>query len=91
MSAQLQLFGSLPRVRAPRMRWLTWPQKLMLDELALTGGHVVCAGAGSRVRARMLRRLIDYKLIEVSGSNPARFPLTEYGKFTRTYAKVIAR
>lgn len=91
MSAQLQLFGSLPRVRAPRMRWLTWPQKLMLDELALTDGHVIRTRAGNRDRARMLRRLIDYKLIEVAGSNPARFPLTEHGKFTRTYAKVITR
>ena len=85
---QLQLFGSLPSVRAPRVRWITWPQKLMLDELALTGGAVVTR---ARARARVLRLLIDCKLVEVAGSNPARFRLTEYGKLTRTYAKVSAR
>jgi hypothetical protein len=39
----------------------------------------------------VLRRLIGYNLVEVAGSNPARFRLTEHGKFTRTYAKVSAR
>jgi hypothetical protein len=89
MSAQLQLFGSLPRVRAPRLRWITWPQKVTLDILALHDDGVVIGRA--RARACMLRRLIDYKLIEVAGSNPARFRLTEHGKLARTYAKVSAR
>jgi hypothetical protein len=89
MSAQLQLFGSLPRVRAPRMRWLTWPQKATLDILALHDDGVVIGRA--RARACVLRRLIGYNLVEVAGSNPARFRLTEHGKFTRTYAKVSAR